>query len=342
MPKYINNFVQDAETKEFGVLLVNLGTPKSPSARDVRQFLRRFLSDHRVVELPRLIWWFILNGIVLTIRPRKSAKAYRAIWQPEGSPLLVNSQRQAEKVQSELHSQGVSNAVVRVAMRYSDPSIVSAFDELTYRGISKLLIVPMYPQYSGSTTASIFDEIGKIASKRRYVPEVRFMNGYAARSEYIEALKQSVEHYWSMRGRADFLVMSFHGLPQQVCDDGDPYAQQCANTATLLAEALGITDWQMCFQSRVGPKDWLQPYTDHVLVDLPRRGIKRIDVLCPGFSVDCLETLEEVAMGYRDLFLESGGESYNYIPCLNADSRHVEMLTRFVRQSAADWIEHGR
>ncbi len=338
MPKYIDNFDQGSDTKRFGVMLVNLGTPDSPSPSSVRRFLRQFLSDTRVVELPKLVWWFILNGIVLVTRPRRSAEAYQKVWQDGGSPLMINAVKQAEGLKKFLRTNGADGCVVRHAMRYGSPSIAEVLDALTGQGIDRVLVIPMYPQYSGSTTASIFDEIGKVLAKRRFVPEIRFMNGYATRGEYIECLEQTVRQHWSGNGQSDCLVMSFHGLPQEVCDAGDPYQKQCAETASLLAGRLDPPEWRLCFQSRFGPKAWLQPYAEQVFQELPTQGFKSVDVICPGFSADCLETLEEVNMGYRELFLSSGGESFSYIPCLNDRAEHIQMLDSFVRASAGDWL----
>lgn len=338
MVKYIDNFDQQSDSNQFGVILANLGTPESPSTSSVRRFLRQFLSDTRVVELPKFVWWFILNGIILTVRPRRSAKAYQEIWQEGGSPLMLNSIQQAERLQQLMNAIEADNVVVRHAMRYGEPSLARVLDELTGQGIDRLLVLPMYPQYSGSTTASIFDEVGKAFAKRRFVPDIRFMHSYARRVEYIDCLERTIRQHWAANGQADCLVMSFHGLPQEVCDDGDPYQQQCMDTARLLADSLELENWRCCFQSRFGPKAWLQPYAEEVIGKLPEAGFRTIDVICPGFSADCLETLEEVNIGYRELFLEAGGERFSYIPCLNDRPEHIEMLSHFVRQSAADWL----
>lgn len=342
MAKYIDNLTRNSKSSQFGVILANLGTPESPSVPSVRRFLRQFLSDTRVVELPKPIWWLILNGIILVVRPRKSAHAYRSVWEEGGSPLMINVRKQADGLQRYFSSVGCECMLVRHAMRYGKPSIADVLDDFTGQGIERVLVLPMYPQYSGSTTASVFDEIGHALGRRRFIPDIRFMHSYASREEYIECLEQSVRQHWSENGRADCLVMSFHGLPQEICDSGDPYRQQCADTADLLAEALEIQSWRMCFQSRFGPKAWLQPYAEDVLKELPQRGVSSVDVICPGFSSDCLETLEEVNIRYRELYLKSGGESFNYIPCLNDRIEHIGMLARFVRDSASDWLESGK
>ena len=338
MVKYIDNYVENSDSQQFGVILVNLGTPETPSVPSVRRFLRQFLSDTRVVELPKLLWWFVLNGIILVVRPRKSAAAYQEVWQEDGSPLMINAVKQAQQLQELFNTSGKDGVVVRHAMRYGPPSLAHVFDELTAKGIARVFVLPMYPQYSGSTTASIFDEIGKVLGKRRFVPDLRFVHSYATRPDYIECLAQTVRQHWADNGHSDCLVMSFHGLPQEVVDDGDPYQRQCLDTAQLLAAELKVGEWRCCFQSRFGPKAWLQPYTEDVLKELPDLGFKTIDVMCPGFSADCLETLEEVNMGYRELFLSAGGKEFRYIPCLNDRPEHIELLSRFVHQSAADWL----
>ncbi len=341
MPGFIDHFKDQADSKSFGVILANLGTPDAPDTSSVRRFLRQFLSDPRVVEFPRLPWWLILNGIILVIRPSKSAQAYREIWSPEGSPLMVNARSQVEKLNAFLMQNNITNAEVRCAMRYGEPSMMRVMEEFGSLGIDRIVIIPMYPQHSGSTVGSVFDDLGASMSKLRRVPSVRFVNGYADNDDYIAALAESVNAHWLRHERADKLVMSFHGLPQAFCDQGDPYYRQCMVTADLLATRLGLAqdEWTVCFQSRVGRQPWLQPYADDVLSSLPGEGVKSIEMMCPGFSVDCLETLEEVNMGYRELFLESGGESFHYIPCLNDQPRHIEMMAGMITEMANDWID---
>ena len=341
MAKYKNNFVHPSENNRFGVLLVNLGTPKSPKTSDVRRYLRQFLSDSRVVELPKPIWWCILNGVILVLRPKRSAHAYEAIWTAEGSPLLVNSLQQRDALESYLKSAEVSNAHVGCAMRYGEPSIAHAIEEYENLGIDRILVIPTYPQYAGATTGSVSDEIGNVLRQRRVVPSFRFVNGYAQEPSYIRALQQSVLEHWDQNGQAQKLVISFHGLPEETCSrDGDPYHSQCLSTADSLAEELDLLEhqWLVCFQSRVGPKEWLQPYAESVFRNLPKEGIQHVDVICPGFASDCLETLEEVDIGYRKLFLESGGRKFHYIPCLNDHPQHILMFAEIVRNSALDWI----
>lgn len=342
MAKYTNHFASHTNTDAFGVVLVNLGTPSAPDAASVRKFLRQFLSDTRVVELPKWLWQFILNGAVLLVRPGKSAKAYQKIWTENGSPLMVNSLSQAEKLKHQLAQMSVTNAHIACAMRYGEPSIDHVIRQLGSRGIDRLFIVPMYPQYSGSTTGSVFDEISNVARTLRRVPSIRFVNRYCNSIHYIDSLRTSVLEHWQNHGRAQKLVMSFHGLPKTFCEKGDPYYDDCVQTAALLAEALGLSsnDWTMCFQSRVGRQQWLEPYTEDVMAALPKQGAKAIDVICPGFSVDCLETLEEVNIGYRKLFLDSGGQTFRYIACLNDHPAHVNMLAQIVLESVPDWIQN--
>lgn len=341
MARFLNHFADQPDPRAFGVILANLGTPSSVETSSVRQFLRQFLSDPRVVELPKPLWWLILNGVILVIRPSKSAEAYREVWTDEGSPLMVNAQAQVVRLQESLQSRDIANVQVRCAMRYGEPSLTRVMNEFGSLGIDRVVIVPMYPQYSGSTIGSVFDDVGACMARLRRVPAIRFINGYAENELYIEGLRKSVTEQWAKSGRADRLVMSFHGLPQDFCEKGDPYFDQCMATANLLAGKLGLEadEWNMCFQSRVGRQPWLQPYADDVLSDLPNQGVKSIEMMCPGFSVDCLETLEEVAMGYRDLFLESGGERFEYIPCLNDQPEQIELLVDMLMKSAADWVD---
>ncbi len=340
MAKYTNHFASNASSDAFAVILVNLGTPSAPEPTPVRTFLRQFLSDTRVVEFPKWLFWIVLNGIILVFRPRKSAEAYREIWTQNGSPLMLNTLSQVEKLKKNLSAAGVANAQVRCAMRYGEPSFETVVSELGSLGIDRLLIVPMYPQYSGSTTGSVFDDVGNVARKLRRIPSIRFVNRYCTNPQYIDSLKTSVLEHWQRNGKAQKLFMSFHGIPKEYCDKGDPYDYECIQTAELLAQALGLAsdEWVMCFQSRFGRQQWLQPYTEDVMVQLPTEGVNTIDVICPGFSVDCLETLEEVNIGYRKLFMESGGQSFRYIPCLNDHPAHIRMLEQMVLDSASDWI----
>ena len=324
-----------------GVLLANLGTPDSPAPRDVRRYLKQFLWDSRVVEVPRPIWWLVLNLIILNTRPRRSARAYAKIWTDEGSPLMVISRQQQTALQTVLEQTYHGKVTSTLAMCYGNPSIPAGLDELRAAGCNRILVVPLYPQYSATSTAAVFDAVYKEMLRWRAVPELRFVNDYYDNDAYITALADSVRHYQAEHGVPDRLLMSFHGIPQEYADAGDPYPCFCEVTAMLLAKELGLdaSQWQFTFQSRLGPKAWLKPYTDETLAALPGEGVKNIQVICPGFSVDCLETLEEIAMENRDVFLEAGGEQYRYIPCLNAERAHIDMLAGLVEQHLQGWLD---
>ena len=324
-----------------GVLLVNLGTPDSPSVADVRRYLREFLWDPRVVELARPLWWLVLNLVILTTRPRRSAKAYAKVWTEAGSPLLVISKKQHAALQALLQTRDGSPVKVALAMRYGKPGIAAGLQELRDAGARRVLVLPLYPQYSATTTAAIVDAVADELRHWRALPELRFINDYHRHPAYISALADSVRRYWSVHGEPDKLLLSFHGIPQEYVDAGDPYAQQCYKTAELLIAALELPAerWQLSFQSRLGPKQWLQPYTDHTLEALAREGVRNVHVLCPGFSVDCLETLEEVAMENRDIFLEAGGEQYGYIECLNDHASHIQLFSELVTQHTRGWVD---
>jgi ferrochelatase len=323
-----------------GVLLVNLGTPESPSVADVRRYLKEFLWDPRVVELSRPAWWLVLNLVILNTRPRRSARAYAKVWTDAGSPLMVISRQQHAALQEELEQQFDVPVKVALAMRYGKPSIAAGMQELRAAGVKRLLVLPLYPQYSATTTASIVDAVADELRRWRALPELRFVNDYHAHSSYIKALADSVRDYQAEHGKPDKLLLSFHGIPQDYIDAGDPYATQCYRTAGLLVQALELPadSWQLSFQSRLGPKQWLQPYTDHSLKALAKEGIKNVQVICPGFSVDCLETLEEVAMENRNIFLEAGGKVYGYIPCLNDAAAHIRLFSELVSQHTQGWV----
>ncbi len=324
-----------------GVLLVNLGTPDSPTTGDVRRYLKEFLWDPRVVELARPIWWLVLNGIILNTRPRRSAQAYRKVWTEQGSPLLVISQQQRDALQHALQAALPGPVHVALAMRYRNPSIAAGLAELRAAGARRVVVLPLYPQYSATTTASIFDAVTDELRTWRWLPELRFVNHYHDDPAYIQALADSVRRHWQRNGRADKLVMSFHGIPQEYFAKGDPYYCECQKTGRLLAEALELDDqqWHLTFQSRLGPKQWLQPYTDRTLAELAAAGTRHVAVICPGFSADCLETLEEIALENREVFLHAGGERYDYIPCLNDQPDHIAALSRLVQQHAQGWPE---
>ncbi len=335
---------------KLGVLIVNLGTPKRADAKAVRQFLAQFLSDRRVVEIPRLIWLAILYGIILPKRSGVVAKNYRKIWMGEiessASPLMVYSKRQKEALQQSLQQHLHSSAHVELAMCYGEPSLTQALDALREKGMRHLLVLPLYPQYSATTSGAVFDALTGVLQRWRWLPELRWVNSYHDEATYIQALMHSVQDHWSAREedgdtKKRVLVMSFHGLPERSLELGDPYFCQCHKTARLLAEALDLEDnaWQVTFQSRFGRAEWLKPYTDDALEKLAHSGVEHVDVICPGFAADCLETLEEINMESRDVFLKAGGQSYHYIPALNDQDKHIEALTQIVLQNTQGWSE---
>lgn len=330
----LNSFHHDLRPGT-GVLLVNLGTPDAPDRASVRRYLKEFLWDPRVVEGSRLAWWLVLNLVILNTRPGRSAKAYQKIWTEQGSPLLCISRDQAQALQRQLGD----SIKVELAMRYGSPSIASALARLRDQGVRRLLILPLYPQYAAATTASIFDAVTEQLRTWRWLPELRFVNHYHDDPTYIAALADSVRRWRASHGSADKLLLSFHGIPEEYFHKGDPYFCECHKTGRLLATELGLQDdqWMLSFQSRLGPRKWLQPYTDQTLQKLAGEGVKSIQVLCPGFSADCLETLEEVAMENHDIFLQAGGERYQYIPCLNADPGHIAMLGGLAQRHMAGW-----
>lgn len=327
--------------ESLGVLLVNLGTPDAPTPAAVRRYLKQFLWDPRVVEVPRPLWWLILHGFILRFRPARSARAYRKIWTEQGSPLLLRCRDIAAAVEQNLQDHLSGNVHVALGMSYGRPSIAAALDELHDHRARRIVVLPLYPQYSGTTTGSVFDDVTRTLARRRWVPELRFINHYHDARGYIAALAASIRESWDRHGRGDKLLFSFHGVPRATLESGDPYHCHCQKTARLVAEALGLDadDWQITFQSRVGRAEWLRPYTDETIAALGARGLGRIDVVCPGFSVDCLETLEEIAMQNAELFRESGGGELHYIPALNAREDHVAFLAGLLQQQVAGWPE---
>ena len=331
----LSNPVRPGAQPSTAVLLVNLGTPQAPTTAAVRRYLAEFLSDPRVVELPRWLWWPILHGVILRVRPRRSAHAYAKIWTAAGSPLLAFSQALTAKLAGAIGSE----AQIELAMRYGEPSVRSVLSRLLGRGIRRILVLPLYPQYAAATTASVSDAISHAMKTTRWLPELRFVNDYHDDPLYIEALAQSVDAYRQQHGSASRLLLSFHGLPQSCVDAGDPYFDQCRSTAALLRTrlSLGADEIEVGFQSRVGVQKWLTPYTEELLTRWPAEGIRDIQVLCPGFAVDCLETLEEIALRDRDLFLAAGGKSLAYIPALNDTEAHVRLLTALVRRHTQGW-----
>ena len=320
------------------ILLVNLGTPDAPTASALRRYLAQFLWDPRVVEIPRPIWWLILHGLILRLRPAKSAAKYAAIWTEAGSPLLIWTVRQAEALQAQLQDRGHA-VLVRPAMRYGSPALDQTLDALRADGVTRLLVLPLYPQYAAATTASAVDAVAAWAKRSRRVPELRFVNHYHDDPGYIAALAASVRAHWALQPRGDKLVMSFHGVPARSLALGDPYHCECHKTARLLAEALalGRDDYIVTFQSRLGRAKWLEPYTEPTVKLLAEQGIKRIDAICPGFAADNLETLEEIAIEARDTFIQAGGETFHFIACLNDTPAWIDALGTLAERHLQGW-----
>ena len=326
--------------RRIGVLLVNLGTPAAPTAAALRPYLAQFLADPRVVEIPRLVWLPILHGIILRTRPAKSAKKYASIWDREGSPLAVHTQRQAKLLKGYLAQAGHDGLVVDYAMRYGEPAIATKLDEMKAAGCDRILVVPLYPQYAGSTTGSVADMMAAWIHESRAIPELRLTGSFACDPAYIDALAAGVREHWRKNGRAEKLVMSFHGVPQFTSERGDPYESECRATAQKLVAALrlGPDEYLLSFQSRFGKAEWLKPYTQGSLIELAKSGVKSVDVICPGFVSDCLETLEEIAMECRADFLAAGGERFAYIPGLNENPDWIRCLQGIVERQAGDWL----
>ena len=323
-----------------GVLLVNLGTPEAPTAAALRPYLRQFLSDPRVVEIPRPVWWLVLNAIILNVRPRKSAEKYACIWTDEGSPLAVHTRKQAAMLQDALNGRVEAPIEVAWAMRYGSPSVAAGLDQLATAGCDRVLVLPMYPQFAASTTASRYDAGFASLTRRRNTPGLRVVMLFHDDPGYIAALARSVREHWQAHGRGERLVMSFHGLPRFSLDRGDPYHCECQKTGRLLGEALalGPGEYVVAFQSRFGRAEWLQPYTQDTIEGLARQGVRRLDLVCPGFVADCLETLEEIAMENRAAFLAAGGEQFNYIACLNERPDWIEALAGITLANLQGWI----
>ncbi|MES2048212.1 MAG: ferrochelatase [Pseudomonadota bacterium] len=320
------------------VVLINLGTPDAPTTPAVRRYLKEFLSDHRVVEIPRVIWWFILNLIILPFRSSKSAEKYASIWSKDGSPLKIHTEKQAILLQGYLGERGHDVRVV-YAMRYGSTNIPEVLSKLKTEGYDRILILPAYPQYSATTTAANFDAVVGHYQQVRNIPELRFVRNYHDHEAYIQALKESILHYWQSNGRPEKLVMSFHGLPKAFLLRGDPYHCECYKTARLLAEQLGLNKEQyiVTFQSRLGRAEWLQPYTAPSVQELAKQGLKRVDVVCPGFIADCLETLEEIAIEVKQDFINAGGKEFHYIPCLNESQEWLRGLAEITEQHLIGW-----
>ena len=315
-----------------GILITNLGTPDSPDVPAVRRYLREFLSDPRVVEIPKLVWMIILHGIVLRTRPAKSAKLYKSIWTEAGSPLMAISVQQRDKLEQALRSSGQDNFELKLAMRYGKPSIPTALREFQQQGIQRIIVLPLYPQYAGPTTGSTFDVIADELKRWRRVPELHFIDSYHDHPLYIAALVNSIRSHIDEYGKPQKLVLSFHGMPKRNHKLGDPYYKQCLETSRLVVEQLELSEDETVttFQSRFGKAEWLKPYTNATLASLPAQGIKDVAIISPAFSADCLETLEELDQENRQIFMEAGGEQYRYIPCLNANEEHIEMMRELI------------
>ena len=323
------------------ILLCNLGTPESPTASALRRYLGQFLSDSRVVEIPKPIWWLILHGIILRIRPAKSAAKYASIWTEQGSPLKVITEQQAQLLQDQLQQQG-HDVTVRAVMRYGQPAIDHTLNELKAEGVKRILVLPAYPQYSATTTASVFDEVYRWGLTTRHLPEMRFINHYHDHDGYIQSLARQVRQHWQDQGQGQCLVMSFHGVPERTLHLGDPYHCECMKTARLLAEALELPSdgYRVTFQSRFGKAKWLEPATEPTLVEMARAGIRKVDVICPGFTSDCLETLEEIQQEAKVAFVQAGGEGFNYIPCLNTRPDWIESMAALSIHHMQGWPTH--
>jgi ferrochelatase len=324
-----------------GVLLVNLGTPEAPTAQALRPYLKQFLSDPRVVEIPRALWWIILNGIILNTRPAKSAAKYASVWMDAGSPLKVHTERQAKLLDGYLNAATGGDVEVAWAMRYGAPSIPDALQALRARNCTRILVMPLYPQFAGSTTASVMDEVARCMLHWRNLPEIRYVRSFQDDPGYIAAIAQSVRENWVKHGEPDRLLMSFHGVPRRTLDLGDPYHCECYKTARLVAESLDFPAERILvtFQSRFGKAEWLKPYTQPTLEKLAHEGIKRVDVICPGFVSDCLETLEEIAIECKEAFLTHGGNTFHYIPCLNDRHDWITALTGLTRRHLGNWLD---
>ncbi|MGM0476091.1 MAG: ferrochelatase [Pseudomonadota bacterium] len=329
------------EEPRIGVLITNLGTPDAPTPPALRRYLAEFLWDPRVVEIPRPIWWLILHGIILRTRPKRSAAAYASVWSEAGSPLLAIGRRQRRGLEERLEAALPGPVSVALGMRYGRPAIADALAELHAAGARRIVVLPLYPQYASATTGSTFDAVAAALSRQRWVPELRFVGSYHDDPGYIEALATSVREHWAKHGEAERLLLSFHGIPKAGRDAGDPYFCHCLKTGRLVAEALGLPSerWRVSFQSRFGKAEWIQPYTDATLKAWGAEGVGRVDVICPGFSADCLETLEEIGEENRAYFQEAGGGEFHYIPALNDRADHLDALSALIQRQIAGWPE---
>ncbi len=320
--------------EKVGILITNLGTPDNPDVKSLRKYLKQFLSDKRVVDYNRLIWWLILNIIILNVRPRKSAKLYESIWTDKGSPLLVNMKNIVKKLQ--LKNEGIH---MQLGMRYGNPSIEDALNYFKNQNIYKILVLPLYPQAGSPTNSSTFDEISRVLNSWPWLPNLRFVNGYHDHEDYILAISNSIKKYTANCGDIEKIIFSFHGMPVRYLNEGDPYYCFCHKTARLVAERLKLSQdkYILSFQSRFGSEEWLQPYIDEEIVKLAKNGVKNLHIISPGFSVDCLETLEEIKIQYNELFKKNGGDNLSYIPCLNDHDDHIKLIDKLIKKNMSDW-----
>ena len=328
-----------ASSEKLGVLITNLGTPEAATPAALRKYLAEFLWDPRVVEFPRPLWWLVLNLVILRVRPRKSAATYAKIWTDEGSPLMAHTKSQLAALKEKFIAHNLDHIEVDFAMRYGKPSIESALLKMQDNNVTRLLVLPLYPQYSGSTTGSTFDAVASTFAKLRWMPELRFVNQYPDDEKYISACASQIQRYWATHEQSQVLLFSFHGLPKRYLLAGDPYHCQCYKTARLIAEKLQLNEeqWKLTFQSRFGREEWLQPYTDKTLEAMAKDNVKSVDVFCPGFSADCVETLEEIDMLNREIFMQAGGEKFQYIPALNDNEDHIEAIYQLAINHMQGW-----
>ncbi len=327
--------------ERIGILLVNSGTPDSPSTRDVRRFLARLLGDPRVVEAPRALWLPLLHGVILRTRPWRSAKKYRRIWTEQGSPLLALSEQLRGALERELASRVIAPISVELGMLYANPSVPTALRKLQESGAQRILVLPLFPQYCGASTGPVYDQVSRELQRWRWAPELRVISEYPDFPGYIDALRASVAEHWAVHGRTEHLLISFHGIPERYFKQGDPYYCKCQKTARLLADELNLreSEWSVAFQSKYGPGTWLKPYTDETLEQMAGRGMRRVTVVCPGFAVDCLETLEEIAIENRERFVAAGGHELQYVPALNARTDHARALADLIAQHCQGWAQ---
>ena len=339
MVKYIGEKEYEHGSKEkIGVLITNLGTPDAPEKKELKVYLNQFLSDPRVIELPRILWQILLKLVILQIRPSRSAAAYKKVWTEKGSPLLVIANNQLNKIKSFFLNSN-ENIVFEIGMRYGNPSIHEALSKLQKQQVRKLLVLPMYPQYCAATTGSTFDEVTNVMQRWRWIPELRFINQYFEEKNYIVALSNSIKQFWKKNEKPQKIIFSYHGIPKRYLTNGDPYHCFCLKTTRLVKEYMGLSDDEIMttFQSRFGREEWLKPYTSETLKELPKQGIKNIHIISPGFSSDCLETLEELEEENKEYFMESGGENYHYIPCLNDHDDHINFFVSLIKKHIQGW-----